>query len=295
MNTTLPANITSWTDHLVSNLLPYIGQLLLSAIGWIVLFTFIGGIIGLVLVWKIGRAQLLRRHHWLWNVCAKVSYVVILLGMPLTGAALGMVYGAHRQIQPVLEQEVRPVLASGVGSLRTYLALQLKGYQPGQLVSLKSLLDPLFASLTYKPQSNSYWERKKAHLINRVVVQQGAEVMLSSLQYVLAEQIEAAGRALTDGQIRHEDSAQLAQLSVETLLKFTRDEGKGTDFGKLDRSLPGIMLSAIEGKINHYFNSLYGSIGLTFLLVALLIGAEILIYRHYFWPGLVPATAAQPR
>lgn len=281
MKTTLPHDMANWAQDLAQNLLSFVANLALGAILWSVLFLGIAVFLSFYLSFKLARSRLLLRHHLLWNIGAKLSYVVILLGLPLIGGALGLVYGMHRQIAPILAEQVQPAMERRMPQIRTYLASQIRTLRPHKMVSVESLIEPLIRDMSYKAQSGGLWEQKKAYWINQTVLRGGSELFSRTLRHVLAGQIESAGNALTHDNFSPQDSDELAGLSVDVLGQLA----SGDDFSKLDQSLPRTFIRGVQAHVDHYFATLYGSIGLFFLLLAMTIATEILIYRYFFLPA----------
>lgn len=75
---------------------PLIWQLALHALPWVLLFAGIGLVLALGVCIVLARKGLLQRHRRGWHLAAKLSYVVILLALPLAGGALGIVHGSQR-------------------------------------------------------------------------------------------------------------------------------------------------------------------------------------------------------
>jgi hypothetical protein len=74
--------------------------------------------LAMIIFVAISKKGYLQRHIVLWNGASKLSYVVILLGLPLLGASLGLLYGAQRQIPPLLEAQVQPLLVAQMPGLQ---------------------------------------------------------------------------------------------------------------------------------------------------------------------------------
>jgi hypothetical protein len=283
MNELLPSKLADTTHESIQKLGSFFGELVLNALPWILLFTFIAFLLALSITIYLARKNLLKRHVRIWNIAAKLTYLVVLIGLPLFGGALGAVYGTQRLVNQSLAQQLRPAIEEKMPAMRAYLASQVKEYQPDKLVSVKDLIDPLVNDLYYKPKSESAWEHTKARWINEKILRNGADIFLESLQQVILTKL-AAVDGLTAGSDIHgqPNDGGIVRVSASVMTKFTSDVTKEVDFSQLDKSLPQVFVDALTKKINSYFQSIYAALGLICLGIALIIISEILIYRRYY-------------
>ena len=280
MNQALVNSLANQGQQLTHDLLPLFGQMAWGTILWALLFTVLAMVLALLLCVTIFKKDYLQRHIMLWNVASKVSYLVILIGLPLLGAGLGLLYGSQRQISPLLNEKVQPLITAQMPGMRQYITLQVKNVPLDKMLHLKDLTASMLQQHSYQAKSDSFFERQKGNWFNCIVVSGGTEVLSQVLQYVLVKQVESVGNSLAEGYFDHESSMAVTQVSVETLRQFA--SGQSADLKELDRSLPGLVVKAIESKINAWFIGMYAMLGMLTLALGALIGAEIVIYRRFF-------------
>lgn len=105
-------------------------QLALQAAPWIILFAGVGLVLAIAGCIALHRKRLLQRHRRGWHLAARLSYVAILLALPLAGAALGTIHGTQRAFAGFVQTELVPVLEQHMPALRLYVASQLSAYRP---------------------------------------------------------------------------------------------------------------------------------------------------------------------
>ena len=248
-----------------SSLLPFGGELLWTALPWILLCGVAGFVLAALICYQLARKCLLVRRPPAWHVAAKFSYVLILVALPVLGGAFGAVHSVHRVVSQALVRDLQPVFAAHAPALRIYLEQRVRLMAPDQPVSMRSLLEPLVHSMVYRPASNSYWERSKAHWINEIILRRGGVLLTEVLQDQLIARAGVLGDTLTGADLR--------------------------DLSKLDKSLPMVLIDAIEHQASAYFHSLKLTVALFALLALLLVWGEIMLYRHYYLRRNPPATA----
>lgn len=253
--------LASWGN----SLLPFGSDLLWTALPWILLCGVLGFVIAVLVCYQLAKKCLLVRRPAAWHLAAKLSYVLILVALPVLGGAFGAVHSVHRVVNQALVRDLQPVFETHAPALRIYLEQQLRLIAPGQPVSMRGLLEPFMQGMYYQPTSNSYWERNKAHWINEFILRRGSILLTEVLQDQLITRAGVLGETLTGADLRN--------------------------LSKLDKSLPLIFIDAIKHQAGAYFNSLKLTVGLFVLLTLLLVWAEIMLYRHYYLRRYPPATA----
>jgi len=217
-----------------------------------------------------------------WHVASKLSYVLILVALPLLGGGFGAVHSVHRVVNQALERDLQPVFEAQMPALRVYLEQQVKLIAPGQPISVRSLLEPFVQGMYYRPTSSSYWERSKARWINEFILRRGSVLLTQVLQEQLIARVGLLGEALKGANFRGQATGELATLGTDLAVRLTTDVARQADFSKLDKSVPMIFIDAIKRQASAYFNSLKITLGLFALLALLLVWGEIMLYRHYY-------------
>lgn len=265
-----------------SSLAPFGSELLWTALPSMLLYGMLGFVLALGICYQLARKCLLVRRPRAWHVAAKLSYVLILLALPLLGGGFGAVHSAHRLVNQALERDLQPVVAAQMPALRVYLEQQVKLIAPGQPISMRSLLEPFVQDMYYRPTSDSYWERSKARWINEFILRRGSVLLTQVLQEQLIARAEVLGDALKGAGFRGQATGDLASLGTDLAVRLTTDVARQADFSKLDKSVPMIFVDAIKRQAGAYFNSLKITLGLFTLVALLLVWGEIMLYRHYY-------------
>ena len=255
------AQLANWS----SSLLPFGSELLWTALPWMLLYGVLGFVLAIVICYQLAKKCLLVRRPRAWHVAAKLSYVLILVALPVLGGAFGAVHSVHRLVNQALVRDLQPVFEAHAPVLRLYLEQRVRLIAPDQPVSMRSLIEPLVQSMYYKPVSDGVWERSKARWINEFTLRRGSVLLTEVLQAQLVSRVGVLGETLKGSDLR--------------------------DLSKLDKSLPLVFVDAIGRQASAYFNSLKLTIGLFLLLALLLVWGEIMLYRHYYLRRYPPATA----
>jgi hypothetical protein len=263
---------------------------------WVLLFAGIGLVLALFACAAIARKRLLQRHHYAWHLAAKLSYVLILLALPLAGAVLGTVYGTQRAFADTVHAELTPALERRMPALRVYLASHLSAYQPGKPASVRELIEPLVQQMYYQPRSDSWWERTKARWINELLLRHAAARFAQVLQQQLTAQVTRLGAVLTGPDMHGRAGSDLARLGSDVVVKLTTNMAKEIDFSVLDKSVPQVFADAVIRHFNSVLASVYTMILATLAGLLLLVTVEIVIYRRYFKqePAVTTAAMAVP-
>lgn len=265
-----------------NNLAPFVGDLALGALPWILLYGALGLVVAIILCYKLARKNVLVRRPRAWNILSKLSYVLILVALPLLGGAFGAVHSVHRIVNQALERDLQPVFVTYMPTLRVYLEQQVKLIQPGQPISMRSLIEPLVKGMYYQPTSNSVWERSKARWVNELILRRGSVLLTQVLQEQLIAKVGLLGEALKSSDFRGQPGSELAKLGTDLAVRLTTDVTRNADFSKLDKTLPAIFVDAIKQKASAYFNSLKITLGVFLALALLLVWGEVMIYRRVY-------------
>ena len=240
----------------------FIGSVLLYATPWLLLGGLAGLLLAIVLAFMLMKRQLMHRHTPLWNLCAKLGYVVILAGLPLGAATLGGAYGVHRQIEAALHEDARPVVAKYVPPLRAYAVKAVHSTGGAGMLDLEAMIAPLKRQLRYVPASNGTWERFKAYFVNDLLVDPAFSIGANTVR----------------GQV----GDKLAALSTRVLSRKPAEAAQAAR--QLDTELTDLVMRNLAAQVTMAFSPFYVSIVLTMAAVALLLLGEIWIYRRYYRP-----------
>lgn len=98
----------------INQMIEIVSEVLLSLIGNVVFYAFIGAIIGILLsVMFIRNAKKnawMERSNSFWTLLAKTSYVFMPLAFVITGLLQGGIWGAHSTADRLIEDSTRPVI-----------------------------------------------------------------------------------------------------------------------------------------------------------------------------------------
>ncbi len=255
-----------------------IGEVILGVLPWMLLCGFGGFILALVACIYLGKKKLLTRATPVWNALAKLSIPVLLIGLPLAGAACGSIYGLQRASQAILEKSVQPALAGQMPALRAMLGARLKSYRPDRQFTTAELVDSVVQEMRYVPQSGGQWERAKAYLLNDMLARNGGRILAQTLQGLMAERVAVLG-----------ENREMAQFGVGVVKSFSADDAQKVDFAKLDARLPQLFIKAVKTQLNGLFSGLYINLALLLLAVLLLIAGEIWYYHRIHLARPTPA------
>lgn len=256
----------------------FMGEALISLSLWAVFLGLAGMLTAIVVMVVLAKKKLLQREHWLWNVLAKLSYLAIFAGAISAGVATGATYGAQRQIHDTLESDVQPWIESRMPAFRQYLSKTIGVYLPGKLVTVRELIEPFVKDMYYVPKSGDTWEQTKAQVINEMILVYAAEVLTEQVQKVVSRQLASLGVAVDDALSANGGGAR--GYLASDLGKVFAQGASNVDLTRLDATIPQVVVSAIYKQVTTYFKTLYLSIGLSVLLLALVIWGEIFVYSR---------------
>ncbi|MDC8756351.1 hypothetical protein [Janthinobacterium fluminis] len=281
MNDLLQSGATALAAGIGDNLGQYAGSLFLRVSPWALLYGLLGLLASLPLLVYLARKGLLSRKPRPWNVLAKLSYLVILVAFTAGGAALGMLSRTHGMLSEGLTAAVQPAIEAHMPALRTYVTAQVAVYGPDQVITAKDLVEPLLKRLYYVPKSDSLWERGKAGAVNWIVLNYGAAALTEALQKTLIGKIEALSTA-AKMDLRGQERGELSKLASDVVARLATDSARQLDFTKLDKTLPQILVRALQKNLDGHFSSMYAGVGIAFVLLGLLIGGEMLLYFRWY-------------
>jgi hypothetical protein len=256
----------------------FFGPLLLKAALWALVFGFAGLVVALILMTLIRRHRLLRREHRVWNLAAKLSYLIVLGVCLLVGVVGGALYGIQRDLDRAVSENLEPALAAQMPALRVQLARRLGQMAAAGVVTARDLVQPLVQEFLYQPESDGRIEQFKAAIINRLVLEVGAVAMNQAIQQAL-KQLPAVMASAGNG-----PQDDLSGFAVGVVAQALAGTGDKLNFSPLDRSVPEIFAETVRKQIDSQFKALYIGLAIKLLLVTLLIALEMLIYFKYYLP-----------
>lgn len=269
--------LSHWSEPLVDSLLNLFWRSLPSAL----LFAGIGLVIGIVLMVWVARRKLLRRRPRAWNVLAKLSYVLIMGAAVFGATTIGVVRHAQTETMSIFDSAAAPLVRANTVLLTQYVTAKLASYAPGQAVSARELVDATLKDLYDKPASDSLWDRGKACIVNWTLRKLGDEVLMAVFQKIIIAKVEGMAAALkTDVHGRAQGEA--VGFGADVLKKLLLDANRKLDLTVLDRTLPQIILDAARQRIGAMFHSAYLMIATLLLVIAAIVGGEMLLYFRWF-------------
>ena len=275
-----------WRD--ASSAHPWFSELLWSAIGYAFGFALAGLVLAGLAMALFHRRRWLRRVHRGWNVGAKLSYLVILVVLPLAGALGGILLSLQQGADRLVDRTLVPQLADSMPQIRDAMAAQLGPQAGNAFVTARDLVQPLVEDIMYRPADDTFVERSKARIFNGLIVRAAAMAMTEAIQRALAllpEVVSERGGTAQDA---------LARFSVRTVAAALSSTAQHVDFSELDRTVPEMFGDAMHGQIRSVFMGFYLGLAIKLLLVGLLIGAELFAYYKYYLPRRVGMVAAVP-
>jgi hypothetical protein len=266
--------ITIGQEH--GDLISLIVDKILSQLAlWGVLLATTGLVIAFLVMAMIHRRRWLRRTPVWWNVVAKSSYLLVLVALPLAGAAGGALFGVERLLLRAVDDGLQPLLQAKMPAFRASAVERFGPTAAGSLVTVRDLVQPLVQGMTYTPRSDSFVESFKARVVNEILLKRTAVVLTELFQ----ERIRSAGKI---GELIAKDWQ--GEYPVEQVIKFLSGAGEHMDFSDLDKTIPDVVCQGVRGQIGAYFKGFYLSIGLSLLAVAILIAGEMLFYFKRYLP-----------
>lgn len=268
----------------------YVGEfasgLFWPALPWILLGVAVGLATALMLVTWIFKRRLLHRHQFVWSLATNLSYVAILLALPVATGVLGGVYGVQKRVNVELDALLQPVVLSYMPAVRTVIIQGLRDAGANKVTSARDLLMPLRQQLRYLPTSDRWWERMKAHWVNDIVVDTAVDAVAAEVETRMRDKLAIVGAAVAGDS----DKARLlAGMGIAVLMHRELDSAQ--EARKLDNELGHVIMLQVKNRINGLFPPLYSGVLFALLALTLLIALEIWLYRRYFRPQAVAIAA----
>jgi hypothetical protein len=264
---------------------PILEKTILNSVLWAAIFALLGLIVTIIVIISIGRRALLRRTQWIWNICAKFSYLLIMMSFLTVGVIAGALYGVQRTFDHALVVTMKPALESQMPALREKLAGYLSPMPRDKMLTARDLVEPVVKGFVYTPKSESFVETMKARIMNDVFYTMAAYSMTQAFQHSmknLAEFLQVNDSAVDE---------DFLEFSAEVMLKVVSGSGQYVDFTSLDKTIPDIFTASMQKQLKSLFYNLYLGLVIKLLIVALAIGTEMVIYFKYYIPRRQPTAA----
>jgi len=255
-----------------------LGELSWQAVIWGLVLAVAGFLLALPLCWGIHRLRWLRRSPKVWNVLAKLTYLVVVLAFTLLSGIGGALYGTQRVLGHNVDTYLEPAIASQMPKLRLFLAEQLEPMARNSVITVRDLMQPILRDLRYQPRSSSWLEQHKARLINELILRGGAMALTEAFQQCMRHLPQFLPESGDQGQ------DALLSFTVDTALKMLAVTGEKVDFSPLDQSVPQVFTHAVQRQIYSVYKGLYIGLLIKLAIVLALLGAEMLIYFRYWVP-----------
>jgi hypothetical protein len=248
------------------------------------LYAGMGLVAAIVLMVWVARRHWLRRRPRVWNILAKLSYLVILLVTLFAFTAVGVVRHVQQETMTALETTLDPLVRVNTVLLREYVSAQIAAHGPDHPVTARELVNATLKDLYYRPASDSLWERSKARIVNWTLRKLGGDLLETVFEKIIVAKADSVVAGLKD----HTQS-EAGKVGIDVLRKVLLDANRKVDLSALDRTLPQIILDAAGNQIRATFHKAYLMIALIWLGVGALIAAEMLLYFRWYEKRQQPA------
>lgn len=275
----------NWSESIA----PILGETALNSVLWAAIFALLGFFAAIVVIVALQRRKLLYRTLWIWNVFAKLSYLLIMLSFLMTGVSSGVLFGVQRTLDRALVATMKPALEAQMPALRQQLIAYIGPMARDRMLTARDLVEPIVKELVYTPKNDGLLETMKAKIANEMLYESAAYAMTEAFQQVMKNMAKFLEK--TDfkvGENFFKAGENVVEVSADAMLKVLIGIGEHVDFTALDATVPDIFTAAMQKQLNSLFYSLYIGLFIKLLFVALLIGAEILIYFKYYLPRKQP-------
>lgn len=254
-----------------------IAALVWRAAPWTVLAAAIGLLIAVILVIYLAKRQLLRRHSALWNALAKLSYVAILVLLPLGAGSLGGLHGVQNALNSVLDTKIKPLVTAYMPQVRLYLVQGLRQAGATRAADMRQMLKPLKEHFSYVAASSGPWEGIKSYWINDVMVAPAFEMIALTAENSLRDRLTTLGATV----VGNDAQAQLL-VGLGTTVLMHKESDDHADERRLDLELTQVVMDTLAQRLSQGFSPFYLGIFLSMLGIGCLLTAEIIIYHRYF-------------
>ena len=275
---------TSALSQWSSALTDFVFTLIWSSMPTALLYAGMGLMVAIVLMVWVSRKKLLRRRPHVWNVLAKLSYLVILVATLFAFTAVGVVRHVQKETMSALEVHVAPLVRVNTVLVREYVGTRMAAYGPDHPATARELVNGTLRDLYYQPVSDSMWERGKARVVNWTLRKLGGDMLEAVFEKIIVAKADSVVAGLKD----HAQS-EAGKVGIDVLRRVLLDADRKVDLSALDRTLPQIILDAAGNQIRATFHHAYLMIALAWLGIGALIAAEMLLYFRWYEKRQQPA------
>lgn len=234
--------------------------------GTVLLWSALGFILALPLLFIIARKGVLKRKHTWWNRLTLLVYPYLLLAFMASAGAWGALTASHHEVDTRIDDTLGPLVRAQLPTMKEWLTTQVE-WDPNKDYSLEEAAQNVLAKLHYPPKDDSWWEQQRARAVNYVTMNTGKWVIAAGL-----------GAAISYGMGRAGESLGLDKDTV----RFSIDVIREMDLSRLDDNFFQILERALHDKVAKVFKALNIKVGL-FSLAALLVPvAEMLVYFYWY-------------
>ncbi len=230
---------------------------LTGMIGQAALFSLVGFISGIVLVVVCGKKRLFLRENRIWNFFAKLTYVYVPVVFLIVGGLFGVVRGGHKAANRSIDA-VCMYSTKVIPSFKTYLDQNWESVV-AEPMSLEETAGRFFTKFYVEPESDGYFDRKKAKIINFFTMNAGKWIVVGLATVVVVKAGDAVG---------------LDESQTGTVLKLIKD----MDLSKVDSNFFQIFADALKETIGRWFGGLYVGILIKLFVLLLLPAIEVGVY-----------------
>ncbi|MCP4129651.1 MAG: hypothetical protein GY754_01425 [bacterium] len=242
--------------------LSIIGMALLK----VLLFGFLGTVVGIILAIILGRKGVFKREYKVWNIISKLNYPAVVFLFIYIFCSYAAVSSIQNSVEDDLKEYITPIVAYSqeqFPSFKEFLANNRDLFK-GDDFKLEAFLDDYLVQYYYIPESNGFWEQKKATVINFSTQVAGKWIIKSFITAVISNSL---GKPLEEINIKEDDIKEGLELILVT------------DLTKVDKNIVEVFALALKQIIKTIFNGFYMSIFTPFLLGFLIIALDFFIHK----------------
>jgi hypothetical protein len=277
MSTPIDTTLSAvWGEAIAAS--PFLAELFWHILIYALGFALIGVVLAVFIMLMFHRRRWLRRQHRWWNVGAKLTYLVVLIALPLAGAVGGALWSVQRSAEQFVDTVLMPELTDRMPDIRRALVTHVGPLAGETLITARDLVQPLVDDFMYRPQDDSFFDNIKARVFNGIIVKAAAVALTHAFQQAMS--------VLPDMVSAHGSQAQgeLTRFSVAVVVQALSATAGKVDFSDLDRTVPEMFGDAMHRQIRSLFKGVYLGLVIKLALVAMLIGAELLVYFKHYLP-----------
>jgi len=239
----------------------------LSMLGTLFLYGVIGFIVSIVFIIFLAKSNLAVRKNRLWNIFAKLHYVVLFFSLTIIISLVGGVRSMQLLSNELLEKYLQPTVEQQVGNVQKVIISLWSDELHATNVSIQETSKKLAELIQYEPDEDEFFAEQKASMVNWLMEDVGQWVISITIATMLNKTIEATGE----------------EVGVDARnLSFTVNEIKNIDFSKTGYKISKTVERVAQRYVNSIYTSQYISLLIMLCLILLLPLLEMLLY-HLWW------------